>query len=161
MKTILVQMSEKQWTMPALHLACALARNTQANIILLRLMTVAHPAYLGSEFGYSIPTAQEREDIAEYKATAEDYDITLTVKSIQCLTPLDVIVDAAQQLNADAVFADVPHSPIPYWQKFQKWMLQHRLSAANRQCFMPDKPDQTTTRLPTITVRTVYTLSGR
>ena len=76
MKTILVQMSEKQWTMPALHLACALARNTQAQIILLRLMTLAHPSYLGSEFGFSIPTSQECEDIAEYKATAEDYDVT-------------------------------------------------------------------------------------
>jgi len=160
MKTILVQMTEKQWTMPALHLACALARNTQAQIILLQLMPVAHASYLGTQFGYTAPTPQELDDIDEYKATAEDYGITLTIQPMQCLTPLDAVVDAAGQLNADAVFAYVPKSPIPYWQKFQKWTLRRRLSAANRQLFMLDKSDEMNGRLPTITVRTVYTLSS-
>jgi hypothetical protein len=161
MKTILVQMSDRRWTMPALHLACALARDTDADIILLRLMHVEHAAYLGTQFGYHTPTPQERDDIAEYKATAEDYGTLLTIQLMQCLSPLEGLVDAANQLDADAVFAYVPKSWIPYWQTLQKWILQHRLSTANRQIFMLDQPDPNKGRLPTITVRSVYTLSGQ
>ena len=32
MEAILVQMAESQWTEAALHLACAMARNTQAGL---------------------------------------------------------------------------------------------------------------------------------
>jgi hypothetical protein len=161
MKTILVQMSERQWTMPALHLACALARDTNAQIYLLQCMQVAHPSYLGTQFGYSLPTSQEYGDRDEYKATAEDYGATLTIQLMQCLTPMEGLIDAANQLDADAVFAYVPKCWLPYWQTFQKWTLQHRLSAPNRQIFMPDQPDPSMGRLPTITVRSVYTLTGQ
>jgi hypothetical protein len=159
MKTILVQMSDRQWTMPAVHLACALARTSDAKIILLYFTQVPHPSYLGTQFGYTPPSQQEYTDIDEYHATAEDYGIEMSLQIMQCMTPLDALPAAAEQLNADAVFAYVPQSRFPYWRKFQKWVLQRRVSTVTRQLFILDKANQDMDRLPSIIVRPVYSLT--
>lgn len=140
MKTILVQLSARPWTMQALHLACALARNTEAEVILLRLMQVRHPSYLGTEFGYASPTRQEAADLADYGATAEDYGVSLALREMQCVTALNAVADAAEQTGSEIVFAHVPPSRIPYWRRYQIWSLEHRLSTGRRQLFTLDKP---------------------
>jgi hypothetical protein len=157
-KTILVQLSDHQWTTPVVHLACALARTMNAKITLLYLTPVAHSSYLGTPFGYTPPTQQQYADIDDYAATAEDYGIEISLQVMECTTPLEAVPDAVEQLQADAVFAYVPESRIPYWQKFQKWLLQRRVTKSHRQIFMPDRPEHTTDRLPTIVVRPVYEL---
>jgi hypothetical protein len=161
-KIILVQLSDHQWTMPVLHLASALARTTNAKIILLYLTPVAHPSYLGTPFGHTPtpPTLQQYADIDNYAATAEDYGIEISLQIMQCITPLEALLDAAEQLQADAVFAYVPESRIPYWQRFQKWRLQRRVAKTNRQLFILDRPQHDTDRLPTIVVRSVYELAA-
>jgi hypothetical protein len=158
-KTILVQLSDHQWTMPAVHLASALARTMNAKIILLHLMPVPQPSYLGTPFGYTTPTQQQYADIDEYAATAEDYGIEISLQIMQCITPLEALYDAAEQLQADAVFAYVPESRIPYWQRIRKWMLQRRVAKGHRQLFLLDRPQHDTDRLPTIVVRSVYELA--
>jgi hypothetical protein len=127
MKPALVQMSTREWTMQAVHLACAIARNNGTHVILLRLIPVGHAGYLGTAYGHAAPTAQEEHDVCQYLATAEDYGVTLNVRSMQCITLLDAVVDAAKQLDVDIVFAHVLPSRIVYWQKFQVWMLERRL----------------------------------
>jgi hypothetical protein len=146
--------------MPAVHLACALARQSHARIILLYLTQVDHPSYLGTLFGHIPPTLQQYADIDEYAATAEDYGIEISLQIMQCITPLEALPDAAEQLRADAVFAYVPQSRIPYWQRFQKWMLDRRIAKAHRQLFILDRPQHNTDRLPTIVVRSVYELAA-
>lgn len=158
MKIILVQLSDHQWTRPVVHLASALARTMNAKVILLYLMPVAHPSYLGTPFGYTPPTQQQYAEIDDYAATAEDYGIEISLQVMECLTPLEALPDAVEQLEADAVFAYVPESRIPYWQRFQKWMLQRRMAKTHRQLFIPDRPQHNTDRLPTIVVRPVYEL---
>ncbi|MBL8164451.1 MAG: hypothetical protein JNJ61_20855 [Anaerolineae bacterium] len=161
MKTILVQISEPSWTMQALHLACALARNNAAQIILLRLMPVRHPSYLGSAFGNSPPTEQERHDMAEYAATAEDYGVELSIQPMQCATVLGALVDAADQLNVDAVFAHIHKSWIPYWHQFQTWDLRRQLSAAHRQLFTLDSPPQHKEYVPAIMIESSHTEASK
>ena len=159
MKTILVQMSNRHWTMPALHLACALARNTNANVVLLQLMPVRHAAYLGTAFGLTTPTTQEYRDIDEYRATAEDYGVDMIIQPMQCLDTWDALIQAAQSLEADAVFADIPESWMPFWQKFQTWWLRRRLTP--RQLFVIDKLTQSVDRLPSIVIKPAYSLQQR
>ena len=48
MNKILVQMAEENWTMEALHLACALARNSNSQVVLLQLIQVPNPSLLGT-----------------------------------------------------------------------------------------------------------------
>lgn len=137
MRTIIVQMSERHWTMQALHLACALARNNHAQVILLRLMAVNHPGYLGTAFGNRSVSGAEYVDIKEYAATAEDYGIEMSLCQMQCVTSLGALADAAEELDADVVFAHVPESRIPYWRRLQVWNLERRLS--HSQLFTLDK----------------------
>lgn len=141
--------------MPALHLACALARNRNDEVILLRLISVGQPSYLGTKFANTPPTEQEYEDIREYVATAEDYGVVLTLHDMQCLTRLEALADAADELEVDTVFAHIPKSRIPYWQKFQAWSLKRRLDAGHRHLFTLDNAPQYADEVPHITVNPV------
>jgi len=154
MYTLLVQMADEQWTMSALHLACALARNVGGKVVLLRLMQVQHPSYLGTAFGDRSPSETEYHDLKEYAATAEDYGLQLTVQPMQCATTLDAVADAAEQLDAFAVFAHVPESRIPYWRQFQIWNIERRLNAQNRQLFTLDQPIDYVKWMPSIIIKT-------
>lgn len=152
MAAILVQMSEKLWTMQAVHLACALARNNGAKVILLRLAPVQHLSYLGTPFGDAPLSSQEYDDLKEYAVTAEDYGVELTLQPMQCYSAFDALVDAAEQIDADTVFARVPPSRFPYWQRFQAWQLERRFSAVHRQLFTLNKSNRSGSQLPTITI---------
>lgn len=144
MKTIMVQMSEHEWTMQAIHFACALARTNQTTILLLRMIPVTHPQYLGTPYGYCALSGQELKAIGEYGATAEDYQVTLAVQPMQYVTALDAIVDAADLFDVDIVFANIPTSVIPYWRQFRTWQLTRRLAAKHRRLYTlaNDQPDQ-------------------
>jgi hypothetical protein len=153
MKKIMVQVTNKEWTMEALHLACALARNSDTVITLVRFMEVGHPSYLGTNMGNRAPTPAEYQELRDYQATAEDYGVNLEMRSIQCLSPLDVIAQAAEELEATVVFARVPESAIPYWRKFQIWNLERTLKGQQCQLYTLDKPADVTEWVPSVTVK--------
>ncbi len=141
MDTILVQISNETWTIRALHFACALARSRGARVILLRLMQVQHLSYLGTEFGSTPLSAQEYTAAREYAATAQDYGVKLECQSMQCWSEPGAIADAADYVDAQVVFAHIPRSPIPFWDRLQCWSLQRRLARAKRQLFTLDQPE--------------------
>jgi hypothetical protein len=152
MKKIMVQVTNKSWTIEALHLACAMARGGETTITLVRFMEVGHPSYLGTSMGSIVPTAQEYRELQEYQATAEDYGVEFDVRSIQCLSPLEVIAQAAEELEADVVFAHVPESAIPYWRKFQIWNLERSLKSQHGQLYTLDKPANASEWVPSVMV---------
>ncbi|MEO8613009.1 MAG: hypothetical protein ABI690_34265 [Chloroflexota bacterium] len=153
MKKIMVQVANKSWTMEALHLACAMARGGETSITLVRFMEVGHPSYLGTDMGKIAPNPQEHQELRDYQETAEDYGIELDVYSIQCLSVLDVVAQAANELEADVVFARIPASTLPYWRKFQIWNLGRSLKGQHCQLYTLDKPAEATEWVPSITVK--------
>lgn len=155
MYSILVQMAEERWTMQAMHLACALARNTGGKVVLLRLIPVRNPGLLGASIGDWSPTEGEYQRIKEYAATAEDYDVQLILQPMQYLNLLDAVVDAAEELDTVVVFAQVMPSRIPYWQRFQAWNLERRLRLQRRQLFTLEQPVGSIEWTPSITVTAV------
>jgi hypothetical protein len=154
MKKIMVQVTYKNWTMEALHLACAMARDGETSITLVRFMEVGHPSYLGTNMGSIAPTPQEYQELKDYQETAEDYDVELDVCSIQCLSALDVVAQAADELQAEVVFARVPESSIRYWRKFQVWNLERNLKGQQCQLYTLDKPANVAEWVPSVTVKT-------
>jgi hypothetical protein len=155
MTNILVQMAEENWTMQALHLACALARNSNSKVVLLQLMQVKNPSLLGASFDGHSPSEREYADLEEYAATAEDYGVELELQPMQCISMLDAVVDAAEQLNTVVVFAHVLPSRIPYWRRFQVWNLERRLRNQRQQLFTLDQPLDRFEWTPSITVTAV------
>lgn len=155
MNTILVHMSDRQWTMQAVHLACALARNNATSVILLRLIPVTHPSYLGTNYVSTVPSRQEDDDLSEYAATAEDYGVELTLQPMQYVTAMDALVEAAELLDVDMLFAHLSPSRIPYWRQFQKWNLERRLRAAGCRLLTLDESPSVTVEPPAVIARPV------
>ena len=140
MQTILVHMAELNWTTRALHLACALARNSQSRIVLLRLIEVQHARTLGSDYANVPLTPQEYNNLTEYNATAEDYGIDISVVQMQCVYPLDAVVSAAQQVNADVVFVHLPDSWIPFLKRMRLWRLEHQFAKTQQHFYTLEAP---------------------
>jgi hypothetical protein len=125
MKTIMVQMSGEQWTMEAMHLASAVARNLNGRIVLLRLVLANNPGLLG--WGIAPPSAEEQRQVAEYAAVAEDYGVEFWVQPMQFITLADALAQAAALNEVSILFAHIPQSPLPLWRRFQLWSLKRQL----------------------------------
>lgn len=125
MTTIMVQLSDEQWTLEAMHLASALARNVSGEVVLLYLALAPNPGLLG--WGITPPTFAEERQINSYAAVAEDYGVAFRVQPIQYVSLVDALIQAAQQLNATVLFAHITSSTIPLWRRFQLWSLKHQL----------------------------------
>jgi hypothetical protein len=125
MNTIMVQMSDECWTMEAMHLACALAHNTNGQIMLLRLALANNPGLLGWDINPS--TAKEQRQMEEYAAVAEDYGVDFCIQPMQYITQVDALVQAVELFHASVLFAHLPQKGIRFWRQFQLWSLKHKL----------------------------------
>jgi hypothetical protein len=142
MKTILVQVADQSWTMQAMHLACAMARNTGGSVVLLRLMQVRTP-YLLSELSISSPTDPEMAAITEYSMVAEDYGVKIVLQPMQYESFSVAVVQAAEHFDALAVFASFPLNHMPLWRRFQLWSMRRQLNAQKCQLYTLEQSDQT------------------
>jgi hypothetical protein len=132
MTTILVQIADEKWTMQAMHLACAMARSTTSTIALLDLIPIQTPFLLGAELNTLRPKHEEQDAIEEYALIAEDYGVEVVLQPMQYESLSAALVQAAEMLNASNIFAYLPHSAVPLWNRFQLWNLQRQLS--NHKC---------------------------
>ncbi len=152
---ILVQISNKQWTMQAMHLACAMARNTHSSVTLLNLMRVRSPALLGTELGVVPPTTQEHQDLHEYVMVAEDYGVEIILQPMQYDDIAEAIIQAADYADASVVFAHLPESVFPFWKKFQTWNLRRELLAQGRQLYILDTNEKADEWVPSVSLKAV------
>ncbi|MDX1994691.1 MAG: hypothetical protein SF029_20070 [bacterium] len=152
MKTIVVHLSESNWTRQAVHLACALARGSEGEVILLHLLRVDHISYLGLDIGMPTMSRSQYYEMLNYSGIAESYGVKMTMTQMQCVDEMDAAAEAVVSLEAEAAFIHVPHSRIPYWRKFLLMRLKHTLAAHHCQLFTLDKPEPSNP-LPTIKVR--------
>jgi hypothetical protein len=130
---IMVQISDREWTLEALHCACLLARNTSARIALVKMVPVQHATWLGTNLGYMNLTYQGHAEFVDYQTTIEDYGVEFTPLVFQYITLIEATVQAAEHVNARIVFASIPASIIPWWTKLQRWMLRRQLIHQRRQ----------------------------
>ncbi len=142
--TIMVQAADREWTLAALHFACALARNTGAEITMIKMAPVQHLGWLGTEFGCNSIGEQDHVDLHEFKETAEDYGVAISVHVFQYATFLEAVADAAAFVDASVVFAKIPASRLGLWHRAQEWYLRHLLANQHRQLYTLEKPAQAT-----------------
>ncbi|KAB2867571.1 MAG: hypothetical protein F9K46_00020 [Anaerolineae bacterium] len=129
----MVQISDYEWTLDALHCACLLARNTGTPIVLVEMIPVQHPTLLGTDFGYMNFSHQDEASLRDYQATIEDYGLEFTTLLFQYMDLPSGIAQAAEHVHAQIVFAHIPDSIIPLWSKFQRWLLNRQLTHQHRQ----------------------------
>jgi hypothetical protein len=140
--SILVQISDFEWTMRAMHLACAISRNTHSGLVLLQLRQVANPALLGSGLGVDLPSLREHEELCEYSAVAEDYGIEFTLQPMVYASQVDALVQAAAAVNASVIFAHLPGQFLPFWDRLQRWNLHRQLASQGCQLYTLEPSEQ-------------------
>ena len=138
MKTIMVQMSEKQWTMEAMHFASALARNTNGKVVLLRMVLANNPGLLG--WGVNVPSAEEQRQLYEYAAVAEDYGVEFCVQPMHYISSAEALAQAVELFKIDVLFANIPRSSIPLWQKFRLWNMKRQLGNCRLYTLAEEQP---------------------
>jgi hypothetical protein len=136
-------MSDRQWTIQAMHLACAMARNTHARLVLLHLRPIKNPALLGSDVGLNALSDSEYDDLEEYGMVAEDYGVTLTVQPMAYESWVDALVQTAEYLNASVLFAHPSGQANIVWhwfQRWQQWILRRQLASHHCHLYTLDLP---------------------
>lgn len=147
-RKIMVQVSNYRTTLEMMHLACAMAGDLKASVVMVEMVAAQHPGWLGTDFGNMSRTEQTRREIESYRATAEDYGIEIELQPFQYITLVDAIADAADYVDADIVFANISESTIPLWQRFQTWLLRTKLARCGRQLYLPGQDTNTTDSVP-------------
>jgi hypothetical protein len=155
MNTIMVQVADKRWTMQAMHLACAIARNTHAKVVLLHLLPVNNVLLLGSSPLMEPTTPEEREAIKDYKSVAADYGVELELMPFQYDSLVDALVQAADDMDASVVFAHLPEGGFQLWNRFQAWSLQQQLQSRKRQLHTIVEPTRPGGRVPAVRLNPV------
>lgn len=130
---------DKQWTAKAVQMACGLAKNTQAEIVLVKMIPVDHLSWLNSEAGYAHLQEDDFTEAAYFGRICTEDGVAVSFLPFQYYTLADAIVDAADYLNAHAVFATLPPSLVKPWHSFQLWSLEHHLNARSRHLYQLDK----------------------
>jgi len=148
----MVQMTNSEGTLEALHFACALACGKQAKVALVKMVPVQHPALLGTEFGDMNLTGQDREEMANYQVIASNYGVAAEAHYFQYVTLAEAVAEAADYVDAQIVFAALPNSLIPFWRRFHAWMLRRRLIQRNRQLYLLEHDRRSTHWTPSILV---------
>jgi hypothetical protein len=141
MQTLVVHMFDLAWTQQALHLACQRARESRAEVCLLRLIPVRYARWLGTEFASQTAIGLMYADLAEHIATVEDYGFHLNIHHMFSMTVDEALLQAAQHLNAVAVFTQPQQSVLPYWGWLQARRLEKMLKAQGCElCLLDSTP---------------------
>jgi hypothetical protein len=150
---LMIVMGDRAWTLAALHLACAMSRRDQADVLLLKMVPVRHPLLLGTEAGSLNFTAKDADALADMAATAEDYGVSLDVQLCQYANYWHAVVDAAEQVGVTAVAVHIPSSAIPYWHDFRRWWLRRQLARQQQLLITLDDLAPSLTWTPSITLQ--------
>jgi hypothetical protein len=145
-RVMMIQIADPTWTLKALHCAGAMARQQSAKIVLVKMVPVQHMGWLGTDFGYLNISEQEREEIADYQSMLEDYGVEFELCLFQYATLAEALVEAAEYVNAQIVFATLPESAIPFWRSYQLLNLRRSLARSSRDWI--EHPDDALTPAP-------------
>ncbi len=132
----MVQLADRCTTLEAVHSACALSQGEQSKVILVKLVPVPRLAWLGTELAGANFTTQEALEFMEYARVTSAYGIAFGVQLFQYVTWQDAIVQAAEYVGAQIVFAAVPMSRVGLWSRFQAWSLQRQLAKRDSQLYV-------------------------
>jgi hypothetical protein len=140
----MVHVAAPRWTMAAMHMACALARQNGSEVALVKLIASQHVQWLGTNLGDRPLNTSEYQDIVSYDLTAQDYNVPAVLYKMQYVYLRDAIVAAADAIDAKIVFAALPRTRISAWHDFQIWRLRRLLADHGRQLFTLEKSSRST-----------------
>jgi len=139
MKPVIVVISEFSWTVKAMHLACAFARNTQSPLLILDFRMTKNVGLLGMGIGYNPPTVQEYAELKDYLMIAEDYGVISTLQPVEYESFSDALVQMVEWFEPQTIFANMPKSVIPFFAQIQLRAVRRQLNHLNCNLYTLDE----------------------
>ena len=124
---IMVVTGEHAWTLQALHLAAAMARETGASLLLVERVRVSHLEYLGAGLREALLPYERLVALSEYSAAICDYGIEVAVAPYEYTDYIGGLLSAAEQVAPLAVFAPAPGGRLPLLAAARLWYLRRAL----------------------------------
>jgi hypothetical protein len=127
---ILVITGEHNWTQRALHLAGAMARESGAAVVILKMIRAAHLEYLGAGIRESLLSYAEFDALRSYVALVESYGAPAAVEYFEYVDYSGGVACAAEQLSAQIVFAPAPTGFMALFDPLRLWWLRRSLTCS-------------------------------
>lgn len=140
---IVVCVADRHWTAETLHIASALARDSAANIVLVKPVPVDHPHWLGVDDAHWRYSEAERRDVDLYLGTLEDYGVPFSLYVYQYISFAIALQDLAEQLHPRIIFARLPGRAVPGWRRLERWRLRRQLARHDCLLYTLDNPLET------------------
>lgn len=123
-QSLMVVLGDRQWTQQAMHLACAMARDAGALVIVVKMVNVNHPLLLGDAAGLRDYTREDRCLLQDCAATAEDYGVTFRLQVFAYASYVSGVVSAVEQIGVSTLFMPPLSGPLAFWNRFMLWRLR-------------------------------------
>lgn len=150
----IVVLGEQSWTLRAVHLACALARRSEGQVVLLKMVPVKHPIQLGTPAGRLNLTDADRQALRDFGATAQDYGVEFRLQICHYAAYLSGVTDAAEQLAASAVFHQPLTGRVRAWEQLKTGRLKRALARRGCSLYSLEQAERQLTWTPAVTVTT-------
>jgi hypothetical protein len=125
--TAVLILGDKTWNEKALHLACALAKNHQLDLVLATATPVIHPQMLGTDAGYILLPTEQRVMLRDMSTVAMEYNLPVITMHCQYASWVSGLKSIAEQLGAAAFFVQPPVSSMAFWSTWQTAWLRRQL----------------------------------
>ena len=124
---ILVVTGDHDWTLQAVHLAAAMARETGAAVRLVEMVAVNRVDLLGDGLEESPLSYTRLEALREYAAAIDGYGIPVAVTTFAYADYVGGLLSAAEQNGARVVFAPAPGGSPAFLAAWRGWYLRRAL----------------------------------
>ena len=124
---ILVVTGDHDWTLQAVHLAAAMARETGAAVHLIEMVAVNRVDLLGDGLDESPLSYARLDALSEYTAVIDGYRIPVAVTTFAYSDYVGGLLSAAEQSGAGVVFAPAPGGAPAFLAAWRGWYLRWAL----------------------------------
>lgn len=122
--TILVVTGERQWTLRALHLAAAMAREASLPVVIAHMVPVAHLEYLGAGTREELLSFEAYDDLSNYLLTVDAYGVPVRIELFEYSDYNGGVTSASDLYEAAVVFAPAPTGIIETVARWRLWALR-------------------------------------
>ncbi|MCC6614104.1 MAG: hypothetical protein IT320_11550 [Anaerolineae bacterium] len=111
---VMVEMGSLRWTIEAMRAACPEAKRIGAKVVVTLLMPESQCTLAGIDPETYVFSADEQNEVREYQAIADMHGVELQTRAFEYHDLAHGIVDAADALDAQVVYAHLPATLLPF-----------------------------------------------
>jgi hypothetical protein len=151
-RRILIVWGEPEWTVQALHLACALVGHGRGEVVLAKMTLVGSPLNLGMDNTGRSLSRHDRRSLADYHRLALGYETTLRLASCQYSDRHGGVMSLVRRYRPLTLFVEPAKAGVPGLARWREWWLRRAVERAGCQLETLTQPPDTTNWVPSVSV---------